>query len=126
MSLSFPYTFSINGTSFSGKVQRYGYKTSYMPVYSEVVTTLDKVDHSVIIRWRHGLEVILNPMSEADLKALQTALAGSSVASVTFSSLQLESDVTCNMVLAPSSAALVLKNASRRVVGDFSLKFTEL
>ena len=97
-----------------------------MPVYSEVVTTLDKVDHSVIIRWRHGLEVILNPMSEADLKALQTALAGSSVASVAFSSLQLESDVTCNMVLATSSAALVLKNASRRVLGDFSLKFTEL
>ena len=76
--------------------------------------------------WRHGLEVRINPLSEADLKALQTALAGSSIASVTFSSLQLEANVTCNMTLEPSSAALLLKNATRRVVGELTLKFTEL
>ncbi len=126
MSLSFPYTFSVNGTDLKTKVERYSYKTSYTPVYSETVTTMDKVDHNVIIRWRHGLEVRINPLSEADLKALQTALAGSSIASVTFSSLQLEANVTCNMTLEPSSAALLLKNASRRVVGELTLKFTEL
>ena len=126
MSLSFPYTFTVNGTDLKTKVERYSYKTSYTPVYSETVTTMDKVDHNVIIRWRHSLEVRINPLSEADLKALQTALAGSSIASVTFSSLQLEADVTCNMMLEPSSAALLLKNATRRVVGELTLKFTEL
>ena len=126
MSLSFPYTFTVNGTDLKTKVERYSYKTSYTPVYSETVTTMDKVDHNVIIRWRHSLEVRINPLSEADLKSLQTALAGSSIASVTFSSLQLEANVTCNMTLEPSSAALLLKNASRRVVGELTLKFTEL
>ena len=124
--ISYPYTFKINNTDFAARVFRYGYKTSYDPVYSETVTTMDKVDHVVIIRWKHGLKVTLNPMSEADMKSLNTALASSSVPSITFSSLQLEANVTCNMTLTPEAAALVLKNSSRRVLGPITLTFTEM
>lgn len=126
MSLSFPYTFKLNNTDLGARVERYGYETSYTPVYSDPVTTMDKVDHTVIVRWRHGLTVKLKPQSEAELNALQTALLLSNVQSVNFSSLQLNQDVTCNMTVSPDSVALVLKNASRRVLGEITLTFTEL
>ena len=126
MSLSYPYTTKLNNVDFSAKVQKYSYKTSYTPVYSDSVTTMDKVDHAVIVRWRHGLVFKVNPMSESDLATLQSTLSLSNITSVQFSSLQLGTDVTCNMVLDPQSAALVLKNASRRVIGEIELKVTEM
>lgn len=126
MSLSYPYTCTINNTDFKTKVQRYSYETSYEPVYSDTITTMDGIDHTVITRWRHGLSVVINPMSEAELATLQSSLGSANIATVTFSSLQLGVDVTCNMRLEPSSAALVLKNASRRVIGEIPLRFTEL
>lgn len=126
MSLSYPYTFTVNNVDLKTKVQRYSYETTYEPVYSDTITTMDMVDHTVITRWRHGLSVTLNPMSETDIANLQTALGGSLVASVKFSSLQLGADVTCDMRLDVGSAQLVLKNASRRVVGEIPLTFTEL
>lgn len=124
--MNYPYTFTVNNVDFKAKVQRYSYETTYEPVYSETITTMDFIDHTTIARWRHGLSVIINPMSENDLAVLQHALGLGNVAVVTFSSLQLGEDVTCNMRLDPSSAALVLKNASRRVIGGIQLRFTEL
>lgn len=126
MSLSYPYTLKINNTDFSGYVLRYGYQTGYQPVYSDSVTTMDKVDHAVIMRWRHTLNVKLRPLSEAELSSLQTALGNNTIASIKFSSLQLGSDVTVNMSPTPSTAALVLKNSSRRVLGEISLSFVQL
>lgn len=126
MSLSYPYTLKLNNTDFSTKVQKYSYKTTYSPVYSDSVTTMDKIDHSVIVRWRHGLAFTLNPMSEADLAALQTALSLSNITSVKFTSLQLGMDVTCDMTLTPDAAAMVLKNTSRRVIGEMKLTFVEM
>lgn len=126
MSLSYPYTFTVNGTSFADCVFRYGYSTTYTPVYSASVTTMDTVEHTVIKRWRHGLSFRLNPVSESRLHELQTALMRSPVPQIVFSSLQLEADVTARMKLSPLSAELVLKNASRRVLGGITLDFTEL
>lgn len=126
MSLNYPYTFTVNGTSFSDCIFRYGYNTMYTPVYSASVTTMDAVEHTVIKRWRHGLSFQLNPMSESRLHELQTALSRSAVPEITFSSLQLDADVTARMKLSPLSAELVLKNASRRVLGGITLEFTEL
>lgn len=126
MSLSYPYTFTVNNVDLKTKVQRYSYETTYEPVYSDTITTMDRIDHTVIARWRHGISVTINPMSESDLTTLQNALVAANVAVVKFSSLQLGVDVTCNMRLDPSSAALVLKNASRRVIGEIPLRFTEL
>lgn len=126
MSLSYPYTFKINNTDFKSYVLKYGYNTGYTPVYSDTITTLDKVDHNVILRWKHSLTVQLKPLSEAELLALQTALGNATVASIKFSSLQLNTDVTANMVLNPSSADIVLKNTTRRVLGNITLTFTQL
>lgn len=126
MSLSHPYTFKINNTDYSSKVQKYSYETSYTPVYSEAVTTMDKVDHTVIVRWKHGLTVTIMPSSETDLHNLQTALSSSNIPSIKFSSLQLGNDVTCNMVATPESVSLALKNASRRVLSAMTLTFTEM
>lgn len=126
MSLSYPYTFTVNNVDLKTKVQRYSYETTYEPVYSDTITTMDRIDHTVIARWRHGISATINPMSESDLTTLQNALGAANVAVVKFSSLQLGVDVTCNMRLDPSSAALVLKNASRRVIGEIPLRFTEL
>lgn len=126
MSLSFPYTFTVNSTDLSSYVLRYGWNTSYTPVYSETVTTMDGVNHNIIVRWKHGLTVQLKPLTESQLSSIQTALGGSTVASVTFSSLQKNTSVTANMVLDPSSAELLLKNATRRVLGNVTLNFTEL
>lgn len=124
--MTYPYTFTVNGVDLSAKVQKYSYETSYTPVYSDTITTMDRIDHTVIVRWRHGLSLIINPMEDDELAALQTALSGSLVASVTFTSLQLGVDVTCNMMIDVASAALVLKNASRRVIGGIPLTFTEM
>lgn len=124
--MTYPYTFTVNGVDLSAKVQKYSYETSYTPVYSDTITTMDRIDHTVIVRWRHGLSLIINPMEDDELATLQTALSGSLVASVTFTSLQLGVDVTCNMMLDVASAALVLKNASRRVIGGIPLTFTEM
>lgn len=124
--MTYPYTFTVNGVDLSAKVQKYSYETSYTPVYSDTITTMDRIDHTVIVRWRHGLSLIINPMEDDELAALQTALSGSLVASVTFTSLQLGVDVACNMMLDVASAALVLKNASRRVIGGIPLTFTEM
>lgn len=124
--MTYPYTFTVNGVDLSARVQKYSYETAYTPVYSETITTMDRIDHTVIVRWRHGLSLIINPMEDDELAALQTALSGSLVASVTFTSLQLGVDVTCNMMLDVASAALVLKNASRRVIGGIPLTFTEM
>lgn len=126
MSLSYPYTFQVNSTDLKSYVLPYGYNTSYEPVYSDTITTLDGVDHSVILRWRHKLTVQLKPLSESNLSTIQTALGGATVASVKFSSLQRNTDVTVNMVLDPSSADIVLKNTSRRVLGNVTLTFTQL
>lgn len=124
--MTYPYTFTVNGVDLSGRVQKYSYETSYTPVYSDTITTMDRIDHTVIVRWRHGLSLIINPMEDDELAALQTVLSGSLVASVAFTSLQLGVDVTCNMMLDVASAALVLKNASRRVIGGIPLTFTEM
>lgn len=124
--MNYPYTFKINGVDFSSKVKIYTYNTTYTPVYSEVITTMDKRDHAVIVRWRHGLELEMMPLTEAELAALQAALGGRNIATVEFGSLQLGYDVTAQMMLSTSTATLVLKNASRRVLGDIPMSFTEM
>lgn len=126
MSLSYPYTFKVNSTNLASYVERYSYSTAKIPVYSDTVTTLDGVDHAVIIRWKHQLTVTLNPMSEATLATVQAALGNATVASVQFASLQDGSVVTKNMRITPSASVLALKNATRRVLDKVTLTFEEL
>ena len=122
--MSYPYTFRINNSDFSDIIQRYGYETTYDPIYADPITTLDMVDHTVIVRWKHGLKITCNPLSET--RAKQLTLTLSTVPVITFTSLQLGTAVTARMQLDSNSAALVLRNASRRLLGGTELTFVEL
>ena len=124
--MSYPYTFRINNSDFSDIIQRYGYETTYDPIYADPITTLDMVDHTVIVRWKHGLKITCNPLSETRAKQLTQALTLSTVPVITFTSLQLRTAVTARMQLDSNSAALVLRNASRRLLGGTELTFVEL
>ena len=120
------YTFRIGGLDFSNIIQRYGYETSYTPVYADTITTLDMVDHTAIIRWRGGLRIKVNPLTEAQTQNLADALSAMPVLTVTYTNLQIGAVVTQQMRLDDLSAALVLQNASRKLLGEIELAFTEL
>lgn len=124
--MSYPYTFRINNSDFSDIIQRYGYETAYDPVFDDPITTLDKVDHTAIVRWKHGLRIKCNPLSEERARQLTQALTMSVVPIIMFTSLQTGALVTARMQLDSNSAALVLRNASRRLLGGTELTFVEL
>jgi hypothetical protein len=118
-------TFIINGTDFSDLLQAYGYSTSYNPVYSQSVQTMDGYEHVGVLRYRGGLTVSLKPLTGTQLKNLTNALA-TGVPMVQYTCLQRNTTVLANMRLDNVSAELVLKNASRMLYGGTQLTFTEL
>ena len=123
--MSFPYTFKINGIDFSDIIMKYGYKTAYEPVYTDVITTLDKVDHTAIVRWKNGITIPVRPLENVRIGQLTTELR-KGIPTITFTSLQKGSDVTATMKMDDYSAELVLQNASRLLLGGVSLTFVEL
>lgn len=123
--MSFPYTFKINTVDYSDCIQMYGYDTAYDPIFADTVTTLDKVDHTAIIRWKHGLTIRVKPLETTRLTQLVTALTAG-IPSITFTSLQLGSDVTANMKLDSLSASLLLQNATHKWLGGTTLTFIQL
>lgn len=123
--MSFPYTFKINGIDFSDIIMKYGYKTAYEPVYTDTITTLDKVDHMAIVRWKNGITIPVRPLENVRIGQLTTELR-KGIPTITFTSLQKGSDVTATMKMDDYSAELVLQNASRLLLGGVSLTFVEL
>ena len=117
--------FEINGIDFSSLLQAYGYATSYVPVYSQSVQTMDGVEHVGILRYRGLLKVNLKPLTGAQLQSLTTALS-TGVPVIRYTCLQRNAVVIANMRLDNVSAELILKNASRMLYGDTDLTFTEL
>lgn len=124
--MSFPYTFKINGTDFSDIIMRYGYKTAYDPIYSDTITTLDMVDHTVIVRYKNGLTIPVRPLERVRLVQLTNALKNNGIPVITFTSLQQGVDVTANMRMDDYTSELVLRNASRLLLGGTELTFVEL
>lgn len=123
--MSTPYTFRINGVDFSNVITAYGYATQYVPVYSESVTTLDGVEHTTVLRYKGSLTITVRPLEGAELRALTNALAVG-IPSITYTCLQRNTNATANMKLDTMSAELVLRNASRLLLGNNQLTFTEL
>lgn len=118
-------TFLINGTDFSGYIQKYGYSTAYTPVYSQSVQTMDGIEHVAVLRYRGSVSVTLKPLTAAQWAVLSAVLA-TGLLSVTYTCVQRNTDVLANMKLDAMSANTVLKNASRTLYGDTQLTFTEL
>ena len=123
--MSYPYTFKINTVDYSDCIKQYGYSTKYDPVFSNTVTTLDKVDHMAIIRRRHTLTIEVKPLETTRLSQLTTALTAG-IPSITFTSLQQGADVTCNMHMDSDTVALLLQNKTHKWLGGTTLTFVEL
>ena len=118
-------TFTINSTDCSSYLTKYGYSTTYTPIYASSVTTLDGVEHTALIRHRGTLKVTIKPMTATDWATFISNINGG-IMSITYSCLQRGIDVTANMRLDPVSADLVLINTSRTVYGNCELTFVEL
>lgn len=118
-------TFTIGSTDFSGYLTKYGYSTTYSPVYSDSVQTLDGVEHVAIIRYKGTLTVTIRPLTGSEWETLSDALAVG-LLSITYTNIQLNDDVTAEMRLDEMSASLVLTNASRTLFGETELTFIEL
>ena len=117
-------TFKINNVDYSTYLTKYGYSTSYTPVFADSVTTLDGVEHTAVIRYRGTLTVTLRPMTATEWATFSAALAG--ILSITYTNIQKGTDVTVNMRMDEYSANLVLINTSRTLFGDTQLTFVEL
>jgi len=124
--MSYPYTFKINGVDFSDIITRYGYQTVYDPIYSESITTMDMVEHTAVVRYKHGLTITVRPLEYTRLTQLTLALSANGIPSITFTSLQLNEEVTASMRLDSYTSELVLQNASRKLLGGTQLTFVEL
>lgn len=68
------YTLTINGVDFTSMIDRDSYQTSRIPIYSERITTIDGVDHIVMLRNKSALSFSLNPQTAAQTKAAYNAL----------------------------------------------------
>lgn len=117
--------FKINSVDYSSYLTKYGYTTTYAPVYADSVTTLDGVEHTALIRWRGTLTVTIKPLTATDWATLKSAF-DSAILSIQYTCLQRGTDVTTNMRLDPISAEVVLINANRTLFGGAELTFVEL
>lgn len=117
-------TFKINTVDYSSYLTKYGYSTTYIPVFADSVTTLDGVEHTAVIRYRGSLTVTLRPMTATEWATFSAALAG--ILSITYTNIQKGTDVTANMRMDDYSADTVLINASRTLFGNCQLTFVEL
>lgn len=114
-------TFRINGNDFSSIVEKGSYTTDLIPVVGSKYTDLNKVDHTIIARYRGYVEVTLNPMSPQQAKSLYTQLKNAPC-SVEYFSFQDKEAVTKTMIPSWDS----LKDAKQRDSGHWvrSIKIT--
>lgn len=102
--MAYKPTLIINGESFTSAFGTY--TCERVPVYSDSVTTMDGVEHKVLIRTKSVLEFKVNPLSEDDTVRLFTAL-NMQPAEVSFFDLQTGEQRTANMVCNIPQAAMI-------------------
>lgn len=119
------YTFLINGVDFADVIDRHGYKTDRVPVYSKRITTLDGYDHEVRTRWRGTLEITTNPIKTARARELAAALAALP-AEIKYHSFQVGEAVTQIMRLTALPMELALVTPSANWINPMVLTFEQL
>lgn len=102
------YTFTLNGTDFSGIVNGNDYNTSLIPVYGEKITTLDGVDHVRVLRHKGSVTVGINGLTDEQLETLSAALSNSPI-TVEYHCLQRNDDVTATMIPNEQTARFLQK-----------------
>lgn len=123
--MSYPYTFKIGTTDYSTYLTKYGYATTLEPVYSDSMVDLAGVEHTAVLRYKGTLTVTLKPMEGTSWATLATALM-TGILEITYTCLQRNSDIIASMRLDAVSTEFVLENASRKLVGNTVLTFTQL
>lgn len=121
------YTLIINGFDCTDMVERDSYSTSLFPVAVPMITTMDGVDHTRIIRYKARLHVSLNPQT-AEQGALLTAALMDSPMTVQFHCLQRNDDYTAKMILDEISADYLSRCLAlgQKWIQPDDLTFTEL
>lgn len=119
------FRFTVNGKDFSDIVHKYGYETALIPVFSKTVTTLDKVDHVCVVRWRGQLTVRINPVPAerfAEFCSELVMLPGL----VGYHNFQNGYDVEKTMKVNDLHMALALITSATDYVDGSSITFDEL
>ena len=106
------YIVELNGTDYRRMVERDSYQTFRTPVFSDAVTTFDKITHKVLVRMRGGLTISLNPQTAEDTRALCEELARCPVV-VKYHCLQRDIDVYANMAPDTQSAQFLSRCRAR-------------
>lgn len=119
------YCFTVNGKDFSDVVEKYGYETNLIPVYSKTVTTLDKVDHMCLVRMRGQLTVRVNSISAERAKDLSAELS-SLPASIGYHSFQIGTDVEQTMRISGLPMGITLITPTTVFLDGASITFDEL
>lgn len=97
------YRIDVNGVDITDAVEVDSYQTSYDPVYGESITTMDGVEHTVLLRHRGRVSFALNPQTEKMAKKICAAFE-KMPAYVCYSCLQRNTEVYANMRLDSMSA----------------------
>ena len=119
-------TFKINDVDFSDVIQRYGYATTYDPVYTNSMMSMNGIEHVGYLRHRGSVTITLNPLEGTRLSQLAAALAGG-IYEIKYTCLQRNTDIITRMRLTGGmSSEILLKNASRVLSGNTQLTFQEL
>ena len=92
------YTVKFNGVDVSRMIDFSEYRTAVQPVYSDTITTLDKVDHFYKIRERGLLSVSFNSLTAAGTAKLCALLLDAPV-EVDYHCIQRNKDVKARMRL---------------------------
>lgn len=114
----------INGTDFSGIVEKYSYITGKIPVQGAKYTDLNKVDHTTIARHRGYLEFRCNPMSPTQVNSLFTALCNAPC-TVQYFSFQDKANVTQTMIPSYDDVQDAKLRESGHWVRGIKVSFTE-
>ncbi|MCI7638217.1 MAG: hypothetical protein MSS60_00095 [Clostridiales bacterium] len=97
------YKIEVNGVDITDAVEIDSYQTAYNPVYGETITTMDGVDHVVLLRRRGSVSFALNPQTEKMTERICSAFENLP-AYVHYHCLQRHADVYANMRLDGLSA----------------------
>lgn len=119
------YLFTVNGKDFSDLVEKYGYETALIPVFTRSITTLDKVEHTKMVRQRGQLNLQLNPVMEQRIKELTAELSSMPV-EIGYHNFQLGQDVIQTMKTEGIRSGIALITQSRDWLTIDSITFDEL
>lgn len=106
------YTVKINGLDITTLIDASTYETARIPVFGPSVTTMDGVEHTVVIRSRGQVAFGFNPMVDTRAAELAQAFAPA-IVRVEYHCMQRNEDVVANMRMDGISA----KNLSQVRLG---------